>query len=57
MVSGPEAAGAGVEMKIANENIIQAAEIGTPHKALSLLTGKLISLHCGNADFSNVIRH
>jgi len=57
MNAGKEVGGAGIEMQIANTDIIQAAEIGTPHKALALLTGKLISLHCGNADFSNVIRH
>ena len=57
MNAGKEVGGAGIDMQIANTDIIQAAEIGTPHKALALLTGKLISLHCGNADFSNVIRH
>ena len=57
MNAGKEVGGAGIEMQIANTDIIQAAEIGTPHKALALLTGRLISLHCGNADFSGVIRH
>ena len=49
--------GAGVRMQIANTGIIQAQEVGLPHRALSTLTGRQISLHCGNADFSGALHH
>ena len=49
--------GAGIRMEVANKGIIQAQEVGTPHRSLATLSGRLISLHCGNADFSNSIHH
>lgn len=52
MVGIPEANGKGIRMSIANQNIIQAKDTGTPHKQAALLSGRVICLHCGGADLS-----
>lgn len=57
MIGNQQIGGAGIRMQIANTGIIQAQEVGTPHRALATLTGRQISLHCGNASFDNVHRH
>jgi len=50
MVSVPEMGGKGIRMEVANQNIIQAKDTGTPHKQAALLSGRIICLHCGGAD-------
>ena len=53
MTGTQEVGGKGIRMDIANMGIIQAAEIGTPHRQLTTLTGRQIVLHAGGADMSN----
>ena len=57
MVGVPEMQGKGIRMQIANTNIIQAKDIGTPHKQAALLSGRIICLHCGNRDLGNNEQH
>ena len=53
MTGTQEVGGKGIRMDIANTGIIQAAEVGTPHRQLTTLTGRQIVLHAGGADMSN----
>lgn len=53
MTAQATATGKEVEMQIANTSILQAAEVGTPHKAMTMLSGRIVALHCGGADLSN----
>lgn len=53
MTGTQEVGGKGIRMDIANMGIIQAAEVGTPHRQLTTLTGRQIVLHAGGADMSN----
>ena len=53
MTGTQEVGGKGIRMDIANMGIIQAAEIGTPHRQLTTLTGRQIVLHAGGADMTN----
>lgn len=57
MVGVPEINGKGIRMSVANTNIIQAKDTGTPHKHAALLSGRIICLHCGNADLGGTENH
>ena len=46
-----------IRMEIANMGLLHAQEVGTPHRSLANLTGRLIAFHCGNADFTNTLNH
>jgi len=46
-----------IRMELSNMGLLHAQEVGTPHRSLANLTGRLIAFHCGNADFSNTLNH
>jgi hypothetical protein len=52
-MDGPTKKGKEIEFHIDNMDIVQTVDVGNNHNVLATLAGKQISLHCGNADFTN----